>query len=53
MEKILFDEFEIRLKAPIIALEKIVAEQYLPKVFARAALEELKLIQRMVEKAGN
>jgi hypothetical protein len=50
MSKILIDELEIRLKAPVIVLEKIVNEKVLPKVFARAAWDELKKAQAIVTK---
>lgn len=50
MSKILIDELEIRLKAPGIVLEKVANEKTLPKVFARAAWEELKKAQAIVKK---
>lgn len=50
MKESLLDELEIRLKAPIVAMEKITAEKSLPKVFARVALEELKKAQLIVKK---
>jgi len=52
MKKSIFDELEIRLKAPIVALEKIVEGKSLPKVFARVALEELKKVQAIVKKTS-
>lgn len=41
-------EIKLRLKAPMIALEKIVQGRYLPKVFAEAALDELKKAQKFM-----
>ena len=46
----LIQEIQLRLKAPIIALERIARGQYLPKVFAGAALDEIKKMQKLVEK---
>lgn len=50
MKEFLLDELEIRLKAPIVAMEKIAADKSLPKVFARVALDELKKAQAIVKK---
>jgi hypothetical protein len=45
-------EIRLRLKAPIVAMEKIAKGKYLPKVFAKATLDELKIIQRLIKKAN-
>jgi len=50
MKKCLLDELEIRLKAPVAAMEKITAGKPIPKVFARVALDELKKVQAIVAK---
>ena len=51
------EEFQLRLKAPMIALERVYAGKYLPKVFVHAALEELskaqKLANRLKIRKGN
>jgi hypothetical protein len=44
------DEIQLRLKAPIIALEKISKDKYLPKVFVGVALDELRKIQQLTQK---
>lgn len=36
------EEMRLRLKAPFIALDRLAKGRHLPKVFAEAALEELK-----------
>lgn len=43
------EEITLRLKAPEVALERIVKGQYLPRVFAKAALSEIKKLQRLTE----
>ena len=50
MTQDLCKEIQLRLKAPIIALEKIVARKYLPKVFAEAGLNELRGIKQLSKK---
>ena len=55
MNNKLIKELNLRLKAPMIAMEKIVRGKYLPGVFACAALEELNKIRRLIadlEKQG-
>jgi len=42
MDKKLIDEIELRLKAPIIALERIAEGRHLPQIFADVAMCELK-----------
>ena len=42
-------EIQLRLKAPLIALEKISNGRYLPKVFAKAALSELRIIEGLIQ----
>jgi hypothetical protein len=49
MRDSLIKELQLRLKAPIIALGKVAKGQYLPRVFAKAALDELKIIQRLIK----
>ena len=46
-------EIKLRLKAPIIALEKVSKGQYLPRIFAQAALDELRKIQKIVGQLEN
>jgi len=43
------EEIGLRVKAPIVAMEKIAKGRYLPRVFAEAALDELKIIQRLTK----
>ncbi len=50
MYKEITKEIELRLKAPMIALEKISKEKYLPNVFAQAALDELRKVQQLINK---
>ena len=42
------EEINLRLKAPAIALERIVKGKYLPKIFAEAALIEIEIIQKLI-----
>ena len=44
------EELQLRLKAPTIALERITQGQHLPKIFAEAALDELKKVEKLVGK---
>jgi hypothetical protein len=48
----LIQEIKLRLKAPAVVIERIAEGRQVPKVFGKAALSELKLIQEMLEKAG-
>ena len=50
MNQKIVKEIELRLKARIIALERISKGQYLSKVFVGAALNELRMIQKVVER---
>jgi len=43
-------DIQLRLKAPMIALERLSNGRYLPQVFAEAAFNELWEIQRLTEK---
>lgn len=43
-------ELFLRLQAPIIAMERVAQMRYLPKVFAQAALDELKKAQELTKK---
>jgi len=43
-------EIQLRLKAPMIALERLSNGRYLPQVFAEVAFNELWEIQRLTEK---
>ena len=43
-------EIQLRLKAPMIALERLSNGRYLPQVFAEASFNELWEIQRLTEK---
>ena len=52
MDPKLAKEIKLRLKAPMIVVERIVEGQQVPKVFGQAALRELKIIQEIAEKAG-
>jgi hypothetical protein len=45
-------EIKLRLKAPMIALERVAQGQYLAAIFADAALDELRKIQRLLEETG-
>ena len=45
-------KIKLRLKAPTVVAERIAEGRQVPKVFGQAAWRELKLIQRIVEKAG-
>ncbi|MCA9398516.1 MAG: hypothetical protein KC618_02120 [Candidatus Omnitrophica bacterium] len=47
------EEIQLRLKAPMIALERVAEGRHLPKVFADAALEELKTAEQLLEKQNN
>ena len=47
MNKIQVSEIQLRLKAPINALDKITKGHYLPMVFAQVALDELKKIKKL------
>ena len=42
-------EIKLRLKAPIVIAERISQGRQVPKVFGKAALSELKKIQKAVE----
>lgn len=44
------EEIYTRLKAPAVVLEKAVEDKTLPKVFVKAALEELKKAQSLTKK---
>ncbi len=46
------EEFQLRLKAPLIALERIAKGQHLPKIFVGAALGELKKAHKLADKMG-
>jgi len=50
MDRKLIKEFKLKLKAPMVALEKIVQGRYLPKVFAGAALAELRKLEGLLDK---
>jgi hypothetical protein len=50
IRQIIIDEISLRLKAPIIALEKMTAREYLPRIFMEAALSELYSIKKLLEK---
>ena len=41
-------EIQLRLKAPITALERVARGQPLPKIFAEAALDELLKLQELM-----
>jgi hypothetical protein len=43
------EEIRLRLKAPAIALEKIAKGKYFPKVFAEAALSEIRKLQGLMK----
>lgn len=43
------EEIQLRLKAPMIALERIANGRYLPEIFARTALQELRKILRLTK----
>jgi len=42
MNQKLMEELRLRLKAPFIALNRLAKDRHLPKIFAEAALDELK-----------
>jgi len=46
-------EIQLRLKAPITALERVAQGQPLPKIFAEAALDELLKLQELAIKMEN
>lgn len=48
--KQIIDEIDLRLKAPMVAAERIAEGKSLPKVFAEAALSELKTAKKLVDK---
>lgn len=50
MNQKVIEELQLRIKAPRIALERIAKGQHLPKIFAGAALDEIKKVQKLVEK---
>ncbi len=41
-QKEFIEELRLRLRAPYIALDRLAKGRHLPKIFAEAALEELK-----------
>ena len=41
-----------RLKAPLVALERIANGKHLPKIFAELALDELRKAQRLADRLG-
>ena len=49
MDKKSVDTIRGKLKAPIIALERVVKEGKLPKVFAVVALDELREADKLAE----
>lgn len=46
----LIEELKLRLRAPFIALDRLANGTHLPKVFAEAALEELKKAVELIAK---
>ena len=48
----LSEGFRLRLKALMVALERIVKGQDLSKIFAEAALDELKKVQELTDRLG-
>jgi len=44
------DEIKLRLKAPMVVAERIAKGRYVPKVFGKAVLSELKKIQKAAKK---
>lgn len=44
------EEMRLRLKAPFIALDRLAKGRHLPKVFAEAALDELKKAVELLAK---
>ena len=44
----LTEEIKLRLKAPMVIAERIAQGRQVPKVFGKAALSELKKIQKVV-----
>lgn len=50
MKNILMEEIRLRLRAPFIALDRLAKGRHLPKVFAEAALDELKKAVELLAK---
>lgn len=50
LQKEFIEEFRIRLRAPFVALDRLTKGRHLPKVFAEAALEELKKAVELIAK---
>ena len=46
----LINEIQIRLKAPVVALERIARGQNLPKAFVKEALNELGRFRELLDK---
>ena len=44
------EELRLRLRAPFVALDRLAKGRHLPKVFAEAALEELKKAVELLAK---
>ena len=42
------DKIELKLKAPLVALERVAEGKHLPQVFADVALSELKEAEKLV-----
>ena len=49
-QKEFIEELRLRLRAPFVALDRVVKGRNLPKVFAEAALEELKKVVELIAK---
>ena len=48
----LVQEIQLRLRAPIVFFEKTIQGRRLPHIFAQASYEELRKVQKLVEKLG-
>lgn len=49
-QKEFIEELRLRLRAPFVALDRLAKGRHLPKVFAEAALEELKKAVELIAK---
>jgi len=50
MHKEFIEELRFKLRAPFVALDRLAKGRHLPKVFAEAALEELKKAIELIAK---
>ncbi|MCB9772253.1 MAG: hypothetical protein H6754_06845 [Candidatus Omnitrophica bacterium] len=52
-ERDIAKEINLKLKAPMIALERLAEGRSLPVIFAKAGLEELETIQELLSRFEN